>query len=142
MPQRVLVVEDEPTVAQLIADVLRDEGFEVETLLDGRDATDRVSRGRFDLIVCDMKMPSLDGQSLYESLAPTRQALQERFLFVTGDVMGAKTQAFLTKNQIPHLAKPFRVEELLEKVHQVMQPANSSGERKISPPRENTATTG
>jgi signal transduction histidine kinase/CheY-like chemotaxis protein len=142
MAYRVLVVEDEPTVAHLIADVLRDEGFEVETLLDGRAAPDRVSRGRFDLIVCDMKMPNLDGQSLYESLAPARKALQARFLFVTGDVMGAKTHAFLTKNRIPHVAKPFRVEELLEKVHQVLPPGDSSGVRTISPLRKNTATTG
>jgi len=140
--QRVLVVEDEPTVAQLIADVLRDEGFEVETLLDGRDAPDRIARGRFDLVVCDMKMPNLDGQSLYESLAPARKIMQARFLFVTGDVMGAKTQAFLKKNGVPHVAKPFRVEELLEKVRQVLQLADRSGARRVSTLRKNTATTG
>jgi len=140
--QRVLVVEDEPTVAQLIADVLRDEGFEVETLLDGRDAPARISRGRFDLIVCDMKMPNLDGQSLYESLTLARRALQDKFLFVTGDVLGTKTHAFLTKNRVPHVAKPFRVEELLEKVHQVLKTKDSSGVRQVSPLRKNTATTG
>jgi CheY-like chemotaxis protein len=89
-----------------------------------------------------MKMPNLDGQSLYESLAPTRQALQARFLFVTGDVMGAKTQAFLTKNRVAHVAKPFRVEELLEKVHQVLHSVDSSGAGRASPLRNNTTTTG
>jgi len=142
LAQRVLVVEDEPTVAQLIADVLRDEGFEVETLLDGRDAPARISRGGFDLVVCDMKMPNLDGQTLYESLTPARRALQDKFLFVTGDVLGTKTHAFLTKNRVPHVAKPFRVEELLEKVHQVLQTKDSSGVRRVSPLRKSTATTG
>ena len=61
-----------------------------------------------------MKMPNLDGQTLYESLTPARRALQDKFLFVTGDVLGTKTHAFLTKNRVPHVAKPFRVEELLE----------------------------
>ncbi len=140
--QRVLVVEDEPTVAQLISDVLRDEGFEIEILLDGRDAAERVLRESFDLIICDMKMPNLDGQSLYESLLPGRKFLQKRFLFVTGDVLGAKTQEFLTKNELPHLAKPFRMEELLEKVHQVLQPASSVGPRRATPLRKNRATTG
>jgi signal transduction histidine kinase/CheY-like chemotaxis protein len=140
--QRILVVEDEPTVSQLIADVLRDEGFEVEILLDGRDAVERVSRDRFDLIICDMKMPNLDGQSFYASLSPARKALQKRFLFVTGDVLGARTQDFLTRNQLPHVAKPFRVEELLEKVHQVLQPVGIGSTRRLAALKKNSATTG
>jgi len=139
---RVLVVEDEPTVAQLISDVLRDEGFEIEILLDGRDATERLLRESFDLIVCDMKMPNLDGQSLYESLPSARKFLQRRFLFVTGDVLGARTHEFLTKNELPYVEKPFRMEELLEKVHQVLQPAGSLGPHRATPFRKNRATTG
>ena len=54
---RVLVVEDEPTVARLIADVLEDEGLRVDTLLDGREALDRAAREPYDLVICDMKMP-------------------------------------------------------------------------------------
>jgi signal transduction histidine kinase len=140
--QRVLVVEDEPTVAQLISDVLRDEGFEVEVLLDGRNAGQRIARERFDLIICDMKMPNLDGQSLYESLTAEKKSLQKKFLFVTGDVLGAKTHDFLKKNRLPHVAKPFRVEELLEKVHQVLQPVGASSSRQVTPLRKNSATTG
>ena len=139
---RVAVVEDEVTVAQLISDVLHDEGFEVETILDGRDVKDRILRGQFDLIVCDMRMPNLDGQSLYDSLGPERELLRQKFLFVTGDVLGAKTQSFLARNKIPHVAKPFRVEELLEKVHQVLHPAGSAGPQRVSPIRKNSATTG
>ncbi len=89
-----------------------------------------------------MKMPNLDGQSLYESLIPTKKFLQKRFLFVTGDVLGAKTHDFLTKNQLPHVAKPFRVEELLEKVRQVLQPSGSASSQRVTPLRKNTATTG
>lgn len=138
---RVLVVEDEPTVAQLISDVLRDEGFETEIHLDGRDAAHRAANEAFDLIICDMKMPNLDGQSLYESLDRSKGA-QKRFLFVTGDALGAKTHEFLRKNRLPHVAKPFRVEELLEKVHQVLQPDGNASARRVTPLRKNTATTG
>ncbi len=113
---RVLVVEDEPTVARLIADVLEDEGLRVDTLLDGREALDRAARERYDLVICDMKMPGLDGQHFYQSLARARHPLQGRFLFVTGDVIAHHTQEFLERNRLPHVAKPFRVEELTEKV--------------------------
>ena len=118
---RVLVVEDEPTVARLIADVLEDEGMRVEVLLGGREALERAARKSYDLVICDMKMPGLDGEHFYRSLARNGNSLRERFLFVTGDVMGAHTQEFLRRNKLPHVAKPFRVEELTEKVHAVLE---------------------
>jgi signal transduction histidine kinase/FixJ family two-component response regulator len=119
---RVLVVEDEPTVARLIADVLHDEGLVVEVLLDGREGLRRIAERRFDLVICDMRMPGLDGQQFYRQLAKSGSALQYRFLFVTGDVIAPATQAFLEQNHLPHLAKPFRVEELTERVREVLQP--------------------
>ena len=67
-----------------------------------------------------MKMPGLDGQHFYKALARTGNSLRERFLFVTGDVVAAHTQEFLERHQLPHVAKPFRVEELIEKVRQVL----------------------
>jgi signal transduction histidine kinase/CheY-like chemotaxis protein len=120
---RVLVVEDEPTVARLIADVLHDEGLVVEVLLDGREGLRRIAERRFDLVICDMRMPGLDGQQFYRQLAKSGSALQYRFLFVTGDVIAPATQAFLEQNHLPHLAKPFRVEELTERVREVLQPS-------------------
>jgi len=104
----------------LIADVLEDEGMHVEVLQDGREALDRVARQSFDLVICDMKMPGLDGQHFYKSLERSGNSLRERFLFVTGDVIAAQTREFLERNHLPHVAKPFRVEELTEKVHGVL----------------------
>jgi len=117
---RVLVVEDEPTVARLIADVLEEEGFRVEVLLDGREALGRVGRESFDLIICDMKMPGMDGQHFYQMLERANNPLQKRFLFVTGDVVAPQTHEFLERNHLEHLSKPFRVEELTEKVRSVL----------------------
>jgi signal transduction histidine kinase/ActR/RegA family two-component response regulator len=117
---RVLVVEDEPTVARLIADVLEDEGLHVDVLLDGREALERAGREPFDLVICDMKMPGLDGQNFYQSLVRARNPLRERFLFVTGDVIAQQTQEFLERNRVPHVAKPFRVEELTAKVFSLL----------------------
>ena len=117
---RVLVVEDEPTVARLISDVLEDEGFQVEALLDGYEALERAARASYDLVICDMKMPGLDGQHFYETLACMGNPLSKRFLFVTGDVLSSHTQEFLERHHLPHVAKPFRVEELTEKVRRVL----------------------
>jgi CheY-like chemotaxis protein len=109
---RVLVVEDEPTVGGLIADVLRDEGMRVDVLRDGESALDRVEREEYDLVICDLKMPGMDGQKFFQSLGKRRNPLQGHVLFVTGDVVAPRTQEFLERHRLPYVAKPFRVEEL------------------------------
>src|SRR5260370_34187170 len=93
----------------------------VDVLLDGREALDRAARESFDLVICDMKMPGLDGQHFYKSLERSGNPLRERFLFVTGDIIAAQTREFLERNHLPHVAKPFRVEELTEKVRGVLE---------------------
>ncbi len=117
---RILVVEDEPTVARLIADVLKDEGFFVDVLLDGHEALQQAARATYDLVICDMKMPGLDGQHFYKALVRDGNVLSRRFLFVTGDVVSQHTHQFLKVHALPHVAKPFRVEELKEKVHALL----------------------
>jgi signal transduction histidine kinase/CheY-like chemotaxis protein len=139
---RVLVVEDEPTVARLIADVLEDEGMHVEVLLDGREALDCAARQSFDLVICDMKMPGLDGQHFYTSLVRSGNPLRERFLFVTGDTIAAQTREFLERNHLPHVAKPFRVEELKEKVHGVLAIQNHRQPRPAAVAGKNAARNG
>jgi signal transduction histidine kinase/CheY-like chemotaxis protein len=118
---RVLVLEDEPTVARLIADVLQDEGLRVDVLLDPREALDRADRVPYALAICDMKMPELDGEHFYLALARAKNPLHERFLFVTGDVLAAHTRDFLERYRLPHVAKPFRVEELTDKIRGVLE---------------------
>jgi signal transduction histidine kinase/CheY-like chemotaxis protein len=120
----VLVVEDEPTVARLIADVLEDEGMHVDVLIDGREALARAARKSYDLVICDMKMPGLDGQHFYKSLELAGNPLRKHFLFVTGDTVAAQTREFLEQNRLLHVAKPFRVEELTEKVHAMLEIRN------------------
>jgi CheY-like chemotaxis protein len=127
---RVLVLEDEPTVAGLIADVLEDEGLRVDVLLDAREALERAAKENYALVICDMKMPELDGEHFYQAVVTAKNPLCERFLFVTGDVLAAHTRHFLERNHLPHVAKPFRVEELTEKIRGVLE---ATSPRQLSP---------
>jgi DNA-binding response OmpR family regulator len=68
--------------------------------------------------------------------------LRERFLFVTGDVMAAQTREFLDRYRLPHVAKPFRVEELTEKVHAVLQTQSHAEPSAASTARKNAAKNG
>jgi signal transduction histidine kinase/ActR/RegA family two-component response regulator len=116
----VLVVEDEATVAALIADVLREEGMRVDVLPDGQRALEAVRQESYDLAICDLKMPGMDGQIFYGELVQSRNPLREHVLFVTGDVVAQRTQEFLERHHLPHVAKPFRVEELSVAVRRML----------------------
>jgi len=111
-PARILVVEDEPTVAQLIVDVLQEEHHRVDAVLDAREGLNLLSRRPYDLVICDLKMPRLDGRAFFRSLVRTGNPMRRRILFITGDTLAPATLQFLKPNRLPYLAKPFLVEEL------------------------------
>jgi two-component system NtrC family sensor kinase len=116
----ILVVEDEATVAKLIAEVLGEAGHEVETILDSREGLERIKRGSHDLVICDLKMPGLDGFTVYQELVNIGHPAQHRLLMITGDTLNEQTVAFLGESRLPHLAKPFTVEELKTMVHTLL----------------------
>lgn len=124
----ILVVEDEPTVAQLVADVLREDGHEVEAVTDSQEGLRLVSRSRYDLIICDLRMPRLDGPAFYDALVRARSTARHRILFITGDTLGPHTVEFLKSHQLQFLTKPFLVEELKLAVHRVLERAPASAD--------------
>jgi signal transduction histidine kinase/ActR/RegA family two-component response regulator len=119
-PKRILVLEDEPTVSQLIADVLREDQHEVESVPNGQAGLARISTNTYDLVICDLRMPRLDGRAVYEALVRAGSSIQNRILFITGDTLAPRTFEFFEKNYLRYLAKPFLVEELKMAVYQVL----------------------
>src|SRR3984957_19596601 len=109
---KILVVEDEPTVAQLIVDVLREEGHQVEAALESQEGLTRLSRARYDLVICDLRMPRLDGPAFYDALVRSGSVARDRMMFITGDTLAPRTMKFLQSGKLTYLAKPFLVEEL------------------------------
>jgi len=108
-----LVVEDEIALGAAVAEALADAGFLVDRASDGMEALERLNERPYDLIVCDLKMPRLDGPSFYKELATTDPAMARRVLFVTGDVAGTDAERFLEESGCRWLAKPFRLKDLL-----------------------------
>jgi signal transduction histidine kinase/BarA-like signal transduction histidine kinase len=118
--RRVLVVEDEPALAAAVADALTDAGFVVDRAGDGEEALAAVRERSYDLVICDLKMPRLDGRAFYRAIAATAPTLAARLIFVTGDVVGTETERFLEESGCPWLAKPFRLGDLLRAARDVL----------------------
>jgi DNA-binding response OmpR family regulator len=114
-------VEDEPTVARLIADVLSEDGHVVDTILDSREGLELAQARRYDLVICDLRMPHLDGRAFYRQLVRGENPLQQKLIFVTGDTLAPRTVDFLQTCGLPYLAKPFLVEELKEVVGRTLE---------------------
>jgi two-component system NtrC family sensor kinase len=110
---RVLVVEDEPALAQAVAEALSDAGFKVDRAGDGEEGLTRLTEANYDLIVCDLKMPRIDGMQFYRAMAAATPALARRVIFVTGDVAGTDAERFLEETGCRWLSKPFRLGDLL-----------------------------
>ncbi len=115
----VLVVEDEPALAAAVADALRDAGYLADLARDGEEAIERIDARAYDVVICDLKMPRVDGTAFYRHAAATAPTLTRRIVFVTGDVVGTEAERFLAESGCRWLAKPFRLAELLRIVRDV-----------------------
>jgi two-component system, cell cycle sensor histidine kinase and response regulator CckA len=116
----VLVVEDEPALAAAVGEALADAGLIVDHAGDGEEALQRLSKITYDLIVCDLKMPRVDGMQFYQRLAVEHPDSARRVIFVTGDVAGTEAENFLQDSGCRWLAKPFRLGDLLRTARDIL----------------------
>jgi CheY-like chemotaxis protein len=124
---RILVVDDEPEVAQMLADILSDGGNGVETAASGRIALKRLRERDFDLILSDLRMPDLDGPGLYAALESLEPRLRKRVIFVTGDTLSEGAKRFLSESCRPVIEKPFVPDEVRRVVTQALASAERPG---------------
>lgn len=110
---KVLVVEDEPSVSMLISLVLEDEGYEVQVASDGQEALDSVKRTMPDLILLDSNLPGMEGSEF------SRQFRTEYGGQVPIVVISASDDAWKFSDSIPGavlVRKPFDLDTLLRTV--------------------------
>jgi CheY-like chemotaxis protein len=117
---RVLIVHDNPDMATLLAEMLVDAGYQVQTATSARAALHRVDAEPFDLILSDVRMPQMDGPAFYRDLAERHPELARRVIFVTGDLLTTDAAKFLVQSGVPSLGKPFTLYELNDTVRRVL----------------------
>lgn len=118
---RLLVVDDEPEIAELIGEMLGGAGYEVMTAESGAVALAMLAEARFDAIVSDLHMPELDGAGLWREVKRSHPALARRMLFVTGDTLSPTARQFLNEARCDSLNKPFSKQELLARVTALLE---------------------
>ncbi|PYM08921.1 MAG: histidine kinase, partial [Candidatus Rokuibacteriota bacterium] len=121
-PLRVLLVEDERRVADVLANLLKSLGHTAEVALGGRQALERIVDNQYDVVFVDLKMPEMDGRAFWQELVARDSPLARHTIFMTGNPRSLEALAD-EKAGTPLLAKPFTVPELSA----VLRAATSAG---------------
>ncbi|HEX9186097.1 MAG TPA: response regulator transcription factor [Vicinamibacteria bacterium] len=119
--KRVLVVEDDPDIVELIVHYLRAEGFEAQALGDGRQALERIRDGGHDLVVLDLQLPGLDGLSLCAELRRDRQTRAIPVIMLTARGDEADRVVGLEVGADDYVVKPFSPKELVARVRALLR---------------------
>jgi PAS domain S-box-containing protein len=119
---QVLVVDDEPELAELLRDMLERAGYAVATAVSGAVALELLEAARFDAVVSDLRMPDMDGSALWRAASARQPELAQRFLFVTGDTLSPDASEFLKATRCAGLDKPFSKPDLLAKMAEMLKP--------------------
>jgi CheY-like chemotaxis protein len=123
MSHRILVVDDDANVHELIRWTLRAPRFEIHSFTDPQRALERIRDIEPDLIICDMMMPTMDGQLFLRLVKQSPELRDIPFLFLTAVRLGSEIEAALEAGAEAYLVKPFPLAKLVETVNTVLDAA-------------------
>ena len=119
-PRRILVIDDEQSFRHGLTQLLRRDGYTVDTAANGDLALRQLHAQCYDVVLCDLRMPGLDGVDFYDMLSHQHAYLRKRVLFLTGDTLGAESTAFLAQCGQPWMYKPCNAADIRTAIQQML----------------------
>ena len=125
--KRILVVDDEEVIVDLLTAILTDQGFEVDFALDAAGALEKVRESIFDAAILDFNLPDMNGVMLHREIRQMDEELADNTLFTSGVEQSEKNLDYYTSYGKGFLSKPFEVQEVLSAVNTLLEerPAES-----------------
>ncbi len=114
--RKVLLLEDDADFGSAMKHFLSDNGYEVVSVHNGVEGVHEVLASDFEVILCDMMMPTLPGDMFFRAVERMRPHLCDRFIFMTGHRGNPKVTDFIRNVNGTMLSKPFQVDDLLEMI--------------------------
>jgi CheY-like chemotaxis protein len=116
---KVLLVDDEPSLRAVYPQVLGNE-YDVSVAATGREALDVLAeRTDFDVILCDLTMPDMDGPDLYDALRSYAPQMLPKLLFCSGGLISARLREFAARIPNAFLDKPIALDALCDAIERV-----------------------
>lgn len=132
-PARILVLDDEHALAEMVSEMLSMQGDRPEIAHDAREALSLIENESFDAILSDFRLPQIDGRELLRILRSRHPNLARKLIYVTGDVVNSDTREFLETCGQPYLTKPFKFESVKRVIEEVItDPSSTESDRQIS----------
>ena len=119
--KRILVVDDEVIVVDLLTAILTDQGFEVDFALDAASALAKVRESIFDAAILDFNLPDMNGLMLHREIRQMDEELANNTLFASGVEQSEKNLDYYTSYGKGFISKPFEVQEVLSAVNRLLE---------------------
>src|SRR5438445_2318479 len=124
-PSRILLVEDEKGIAVVVSDLLRGEGYDVESVAEGQAGLQRALEGNFHLLILDLMLPGLNGYEICKSVRD--RGFEGAILMLTARGQVRDRVEGLQKGADDYLVKPFSPEELVARVQALLRRVHKKG---------------
>jgi CheY-like chemotaxis protein len=118
--QKVLLLEDRDDFREVLCDYLASRSFQVISVPSGIEGLREVTKGAFDLVICDMMMPQMGGEMFYWAVTRIRPATADRFIFFTGHQNNPGIEYFFERVSATVLIKPFTLSALDSTIRKVL----------------------
>lgn len=132
LPKKCLVLDDDDQFLAIMTDFLQSQNWQVHCAQSGVEGLKKIMADDFDLVICDMVMPSLPGDMFYLAVERTKPRLCRRFVFITGHKGDPKIDAFIRRVGGLMLFKPFQMHELQMAIQSVLRKAARAEEAEHS----------
>ncbi len=119
--RRILAVDDSASVRQMVGFTLRKAGYEVLEAVDGKDGLDKVTSGKFDLIVTDLNMPNMDGIQLIAAVRKLPGYAFIPILMLTTESQAGKKDAGRKAGATGWIVKPFNADQLVSVIQKLVK---------------------
>jgi two-component system NtrC family sensor kinase len=118
--KRILVIDDEVSIIDFLQEALQDKEHQVDSANDGKVALQKIMSAVYDMVLCDIKMPGLDGETLYRQVQQENPEIAKRLVFMTGDLINPQTRQFLEQTRVPYLEKPFTIQMICDAMSRIL----------------------
>ena len=116
MKKHILLVEDDELLRENITLILESEGYKITYAADGTKAVREIKSKKFDMILCDIMIPGLDGYGVLRAMKEVKKKLPPPFIFLTAKTERTDMRKGMELGADDYLTKPFSREEILNSI--------------------------